>query len=265
MLSYIFMQRALMIALFLGVAIPCVGQILVLRKFSMLGDALSHTALAGVCIGLIVGISPTISAIILCAIASLLVSIISKKMKHNEEIAIAIMMSLGVGIAAILSGFVKSSVNLTSFLFGSIISITNTELYLIAGMSLIIIGIFVKYYYEFMFYSFNETEANRQNLNIKKIDILFSVLVGITISISARIVGALIISSLLVIPIACSLQLSKSYKNTMVLAIIFSVFFMVGGLILSYYLGLRPGGTIILLSCFILLLILLIKAIRKKT
>lgn len=264
MLSYVFMQRALVIAVFLGIAIPCVGQILVLRKFSMLGDALSHTALAGVCMGLIIGINPTISAIAFCVVASLLVSIISKRMKHNEEIAIAIMMSLGVGVAAILSGFVKSSVNLTSFLFGSIISISAADLYLIVGMSVIIVVIFTKYYYEFMFYSFNEAEANKQNLNIKKIDILFSVLVGISISISARIVGALIISSLLVIPIACSLQLSKSYKSTLILAIAFSVFFMISGLVLSYYLGLRPGGTIIIVSCFILLLILIIKGLRKK-
>lgn len=259
MLSYGFMQRALFVGLCVSIAIPCVGLILVLRKFSMLGDALSHTALAGVCFGLVVGISPTIGAIMSCIIASFSVSIIGKRMKYNEEIAIAVILSLGVGISGILSNYIKSSVNINSFLFGSIISISGREFALVIALTILILIIFFKYYYEFMFYAFNEKEAQKHYVNTRKIDILFTILIGLTISISARVVGALIISSLLVLPVACGLILGKSYKSTLLIAIFLSMLFVLSGLTISYYIGLSPGGAIVILGSITLMIILLYK------
>lgn len=253
MLAYEFMRRAFVVGILVGIAIPLVGQVLVLRRYSMLGDSLSHTALAGVCFGIIAGINPTISATVVAVLASFLVTIVGRFMKDNEEIAIAIIMSLGVGVTGILSGFIDSSVSITSFLFGSIVAISDGEFYTVIVLSLLVIFLSYKYYYQFMFYSFNEAEASRNGVAVKFVNGLFTVMVGLTIAISARIVGALIISSLLVIPVACGILLGRSYKSTMLVASMLSLLFMVAGISASFYLDLRPGGTIVVLACLTLI------------
>lgn len=264
MLAYVFMQKALLVGFLVALAIPLVGQVLVLRKHSMLGDALSHGALAGVCFGLIVGVNPTIAATIIAVVFSFAVSIVGRRMKENSEIAIAIIMSLGVGIAGILSGFIDSSVSITSFLFGSIVAISPGEFYTVIVLSLLVIVLSYLFYYQFMFYSFNELEASRNGVNVRAINFLFTIMVGLTIAISARIVGALIISSLLVIPVACGLLLSKSYKSNLIIAMIMSVIFTLGGITLSFYFDLRPGGTIVVLACVTLIFIMVLGRLQKN-
>ncbi|MDD3808941.1 MAG: metal ABC transporter permease [Erysipelotrichaceae bacterium] len=264
MLGYVFMQKALLVGFLVSLAIPLVGQVLVLRKYSMLGDALSHGALAGVCFGLIVGINPTIAATIIAVFLSFAVTVVGRKMRENSEIAIAIIMSLGVGIAGILSGFIDSSVSITSFLFGSIVAISQGEFYTVVVLSLLVIGLCYIFYYQFMFYSFNELEAGRNGVNVKAINFLFTVMVGLTIAISARIVGALIISSLLVIPVACGLLLSKSYKSNMLTAMALSSLFTLGGITMSFYFDLRPGGTIVVFACLTLIAIMTFQHFQKN-
>lgn len=263
MLAYEFMQRAFIVAIFIGVLIPFIGLILVLRRYSMLGDALSHVALSGVCLGVIAGYNPTFGSITACIIASMAVSYIGRNIKNYKEIAIAIIMSLGVGLTGILSGFVNSSVNLNSFLFGSIVSISDSEFYTIIILASLMLVILVIGYQYFMFYAFNEEEAKHYGIKVLFIDAIFTFMIGITISISARIVGALIISSLLVIPPACGLILGKSYKSTLIVSIILSIVFMVSGLIVSYYFDLRPGGTIVTLGCLVYIFIIFLSSKLK--
>lgn len=249
MFAYAFMQRAMMAGIIISIVIPCVGLILVLKRYAMLGDALSHSALAGVCAGLIIGWNPTLGAMISCVAATIIVSFIAKKIHYNKEIAIAVIMSLGIGISGILTGFISSNVNINSFLFGSIVAVSTSEFYTIAILAAVVIVLFIKNYYALMFYTYSEEEGREAGLRMQYTDILFTVMIGVTISISARIVGALIISSMLVIPAACGMLLGKSYFSTLIAAILISLFMMIAGLTISYYTGLKPGGTIVILSC----------------
>lgn len=264
MLSYEFMQRAFIVAILISILIPCIGLVLVMRRHAMLGDALSHVALAGVCYGILAGWNPTIGAIGFCVLASFMVSFIGRNMKYNKEIAIAIILSLGVGISGILSSFISSQVNLNSFLFGSIVAISDQEFTTIILLAISILCIFFYGYDYFMFYAFDDQEAKRMGVPIKFVDILYTFMVGITISISARIVGALIVSSLLVIPAACGLILGNSYRSTMMYAIALSLAFMIIGLSISYYLDLRPGGSIILISCICYMAVLILRKYHKS-
>ncbi len=255
-LQYDFMRRAFLVGLMLAVIVPCIGVVVVLRRLSMLGDALSHTSLAGVAAGLVLGINPIAGAAVMCVISALSIEFIRKKLPRYAELAIAVTMSAGVGLAGVLSGFVKSSANFNSFLFGSIVAISDFELLLVSLISLAVLAAFLLLYKELFFIAMDERAARLAGVPVKSIHFVFTILTAVTVSAAARTVGALIVSSLTVLPVACAMQLAKSYKQTVLASILFGVAFTIGGLFLSYYAGLKPGGTIVLIGVAFLVLLL---------
>lgn len=256
--QYAFMRRAFVVGIILAVIIPCVGVIVVLKRLSMMGDALSHSSLAGVTMGLLVGMNPVLGAMISCIIAAFGIEIIRKKMPEHAEMAIAIIMSTGIGLAGVLSGFVKNTANFNSFLFGSIVAISDFELYLVIVIGMIVLVAFILLYKELFFMSFNERGAKLAGVPVGLVNGIFTLLIAITVAIAARTVGSLIVSAMMVVPVACSLQWAKSYRQTVIFSALFGVCFMIVGLFLAYYVGLKPGGTIVLTGvvCFIASLII---------
>ncbi|NYB75811.1 metal ABC transporter permease [Sedimentibacter hydroxybenzoicus DSM 7310] len=263
-LEYDFMRRAFVVGILLAFIIPCVGIIVVLKRLSMIGDALSHTSLAGVAAGLVMSINPILGSIIACIIAALGIEIIRKKIPKYAEMSIAIIMSAGVGLAGVLSGFVKNSANFNSFLFGSIVAISNFEMLLVILISCTVMLIFFFLYKELFYIALDERAARLAGIPVKTVNFVFTILTAVTVSVAARTVGALIVSSLMVIPVACAMQFGKSYKQTVIYSVCFAVFFMVAGLYISYYQRLKPGGTIVLIGVICLILILIIKSITAS-
>lgn len=262
-LEYDFMRRAFIVGILLAIIIPCIGIIVVLKRLSMIGDALSHTSLAGVAAGLIFGINPILGAIVVTIIASFGIEAIRKKIPKYSEMSIAIIMSAGIGIAGVLSGFVTNSANFNSFLFGSIVAISDFEMILVLIISFLVIMSFILLYKELFYIALDERLARLSGVPVKKVNFVFTILTAITVSIAARTVGALIVSSIMVIPIACSMQFAKSYKQTLILSIIFANIFTIAGLFISYYLNLRPGATIVLIGVIVLMIILIVKRFFK--
>jgi zinc transport system permease protein len=262
-LEYDFMRRAFVVGILLAVIIPCVGIIVVLKRLSMIGDALSHTSLAGVAAGLVMSINPILGSVAACIIAALGIEAIRKKIPKYAEMSIAIMMSAGVGLAGVLSGFVKSSANFNSFLFGSIVAISNFEMSLVVLISSAVILTFFLLYKELFYIALDERSARLAGIPVKTINFIFTILTAVTVSVAARTVGALIVSSLMVIPVACAMQFGKSYKQTVIYSVCFAVFFMISGLYVSYYERLKPGGTIVLIGVICLVVILSIKGITS--
>lgn len=253
MLQYEFMQKAFLVGILLAIIIPLIGVVVVLKRMSMIGDALSHTSLAGVALGLILGINPIVGAIVACTLAAFSIEYIRKKIPKYAEISISIIMSVGISLASVLSGFVQSAMDFNSFLFGSIVAITDGELYLVVGVSILVIIVFLMFYKELMYLSFDEQSAKLAGVPVKRVNFIITLLTAITVSVASRSVGALIVSSLMVIPVACAMQLSKSYKQTVIYSVLFAVLFTIIGLTLSYYLSLKPGGTIVLVGVVILI------------
>lgn len=262
--QYAFMRRAFIVGIILAIIIPCIGVIVVLKRLSMMGDALSHSSLAGVTIGLLMGINPVLGAMISCIIAAFGIEVIRKKVPQHAEIAIAIIMSTGIGIAGVLSGFVKNTANFNSFLFGSIVAISDFELYMVMIIGLIVLITFILLYKELFFMSFNEKGAELAGVPVGLVNGIFTVLVAITVAIAARTVGSLIVSSMMVVPVACAMQWAKSYKQTVMYSALFGVFFMIVGLFLAYYVGLKPGGTIVLTGVATFVISLVIKKVIKR-
>lgn len=262
--EYPFMQKALLVGVLLGIIIPCIGTIVVLKRLSMLGDTLSHASLAGVAGGLVFGINPIAGATVTCIGAALGIEVIRRKIPQYAEIAIAIVLSMGIGGAAVLSGFVHNAANFNSFLFGSIVAINDTELYTIIILSIVVLIAFILFYKELFYVAFDERAARLAGIRINLINLIFTILTAVTVSISARTVGTLVISSIMVLPVACALQSGRGYRNTVILSMMYGVLFNVIGLFISYYGNLKPGGTIILLGVFWFLLTIIFKLIKNK-
>lgn len=252
--QYGFMQRAFIVGILLAAVIPCIGIVIVFKRLSMIGDALSHTSLAGVAAGLLLGLNPVATAAAFCILAALGIELIRKKMPRYAELSIAIMMSAGVGLAGVLSGFVKNAANFNSFLFGSIVAISDTELYLVVLVSVAVLLSFVLLYKELFYVSLDEQSARLAGVPVRTVNFLFTILIAVTVSIAARTVGALIVSSMMVIPVTCAMQFGRNYRQTLLWAVGLDVLFMIIGLFAAWYLGLKPGGTIVLCGVVFLLL-----------
>lgn len=254
--QYDFMQRAFITGILIAIITPCIGVVVVLKRLSMTGDALSHNSLAGVAAGLALNINPILGAVLFSIMAAFGIEKVRKSFPKYSEIAIAIIMSTGIGLAGILSGFVKNSANFNSFLFGSIVAISDFELYMVIGLSLIVILACGFLFKELFYMTFDEESARLAGIPVKIINVIFTLLTAITISISARTVGTLVVSSLMVLPVATAMQIARSYKQTVIYSISFALFFTISGLYISYYADLKPGGTIVLVGVLTLICVL---------
>lgn len=187
--NYAFMQRAFIVGILLAAIIPCIGIVIVCKRLSMIGDALSHTSLAGVAAGLILGLNPVLTAAAACVIASIGIEAIRRKIPRFSEMSIAVIMSAGIGLAGVLSGFVKNAANFNSFLFGSIVAISNGELYLVSAVSMAVLLMFLLMYKELFYVSLDEQSARLAGVPVKTVNFLFTVLIAVTVSVAARTEG----------------------------------------------------------------------------
>lgn len=267
MFDYVFMQNAFIAGFAIALVVPLIGVIVVLKRLSMIGDALSHGSLAGVAGGLIAGIDPIVGASIASISAALSIEIIRVKFVGYAELAIALVMSLGIGVAGILSGFVPNVANFNRFLFGSLVTISPHELIILLILAGIVLLLSVMFFRELFFVALDEHAARMAGVKVGAVNFLFVLMTALTVSIAARTVGALIVSSLMVIPVACALQLAGSYKQLIFISVGVAVVSSMFGLFLSYQFSLRPGATIVLVGLVILLFIFLGKffiGIKKR-
>jgi len=262
--EYAFMRRAFLVGILLALIIPCIGIVIVLKRLSMIGDALSHTSLAGVAAGLLLNVNPVLGATAACVAAAFGIEAIRKKMPRYAEMSIAIILSAGVGLAGVLSGFVGNAASFNSFLFGSIVAISDAELYTVAGVSGVILLSFVLLYKELFYLALDERAARLAGVPVGVVNSVFTILTAVTVSIAARTVGALIVSSMMVVPVACGMQFGKSYRTTLLWSMGFAEVFTVSGLFLAYYGSLKPGGTIVLVGVVCLLGIFAVRAILAR-
>lgn len=260
--EYAFMQKAILLGLILALASASIGIVIVLRRLSQVGDALSHTSLAGVAIGLISGLNPVLTAGITAVIAAFAIELLRKVFPKYSEISIAIVFSTGIGLSGILSGFTKTG-NFNSFLFGSIVAVSDGEAIAVAFLSMIVFFLSLIFRYAFCYISFDEEGASLSGVPVRYLNFLFTLMTALTVSLASRSVGALVVSSLLVLPVATAMQLERSYRSTQNWSLVFSVLYTFLGLLISFYLNLKPGGTIVLISVVGLLIGLAYKKISR--
>ena len=253
MFQYAFMQRAFIAGAVLGVAVPLVGVIMVLKRLSMIGDTLSHASLAGVAGGLIAGINPVAGATVACLAAACFIEGIRNRLESRGDLAIAIVMATGVGLAGVLSGFVPNSSTFSSFLFGSIVTVSDTELATIVVIGLGIIAYCALFSRELFWVALDERAARIAGVRTRLVNVSFIFICALVISIAARTVGALIVSSMMTVPVACALSVSRSWRQTCAVSSAVGLASVIVGLTVSYIWGLKPGGTIVLIQVAMLI------------
>lgn len=259
MFQYSFMQNAFLISIFISILCPCIGIFLVLRRYSMIGDTLSHASLAGVTLGLLFGQNPVIGAFVFTALCGALIEFLRGYFKKHTDLILAIVLSLSVGTAITLISSGKLHANADSFLFGSILTVTRLDMLMVLLLSAVSILLLVLLYHPLLYIAYDEETARIAGVRVKLINYLFSILVASAISVSVRIVGVLVLSSMIALPVATALQLEKGFRSTLLFSIAFSVTDIMLGLFLSYYLNVAPGGFTALVSVAVLILVLLAK------
>lgn len=259
------MQRALVAGIIIALICPLIGNFLVLKKYSMVGDTLSHSAFAGVSIGLLLGANAVMAAVIFTVLCSLFLEKLRGFYKQYEEMTMAIMLTLSVGIAITIISVANLNANIQSFLFGSIITVSDSDVYIMIALGILILLIISIFYNKLLFITFDEEGAKLSGINTKTINYIFAILTGITVAVTIRITGMLVISSILVLPVASSMQISRSFKTSVIFSILFGMADVIIGLIMSYILNCAPGGAIALASVFFMLLAIAINKMFKIT
>lgn len=259
-LSYEFMQRALIEGFLIAIITSLIGVFLVLKRLSLLGDSFAHASFGGIALGFVLGFNPLLTAFGFVTLAALGIDRLINKIKLYGESAIAIVLSFGMALALVLIGIAdKLDYNIFSYLFGSILTTSLNDIYL-ALFVLILILIFFKFNYKLLlFSSFNSDMAIVRNSKTKIVDRIFIILCALSIVVSIRAVGILLISALLVIPALIGLRLSNSFRNTFIIAAISSLIGIYLGIFISYFLDIPTGGTIVLSLIFLFIISIFIK------
>jgi zinc transport system permease protein len=248
-LQFGFMQRALISGIAIAINCSVIGLFLVLRRQSLFGDALSHVAFGGIAVGLFTNIYPIWTAFIVSILASLGITKLRQSAKISADSAVAVLLSSGLAIGVVLIGLAGGfSLDLYSFLFGSILLISSQDQAMILIITAIILAIMYKIYRKLMYVAFDEEQANVSGIDVAKLNYLFIILATVTVITSLRLVGVLLISSLIVIPNITAMVFGKGFKKTALISIIIAVLSVIGGIVTSYILNLAPGGTIVIIS-----------------
>jgi len=262
--AYEFMQRAFIVGIALAIIIPCIGFIMVLKRSSMVGDALAHTSLAGVAAGLLIGFNPIVGAIVACIIAVFAIEGIQKKLPKNRDLAMAIVLTVGISLAGILSTYIPSGMNFNSYLFGSISLVSQNDVVLIVSIAAIVLLTFLFIIKDLFLIALDERLAKLSGVKVSLINSLFTLLTAITVGIAAKTVGALIVSSLMILPAACAMQFEKGFFKTLLLAIGFGLIYTISGLFVAFYADQRAGATIVLIGAIIFIIVVIAKWIINK-
>lgn len=264
-LEFEFMQRALIAGVAVAITSSVIGLFLVLRRNSLFGDALSHVAFGGIAVGLAVSIYPLWTGLTLSILGALGITKLRQSAKIPADASVAILLSSGLALGLILislsGGF---TLDLFSFLFGSILLVSVEDTLAILAMTGIILSIIILLYRQLMYITFDEEQARVSGLPISKLNYLFVVLASVAVIVSMRLVGILLVSSLIVIPNITALQFGKGFKKTALISVSVSITSVVAGIAISYAANLAPSGTIVLVSIAIFLAVLAARYYSKK-
>lgn len=272
-LRFEFLQNAFGSGVIIGIIAPLLGVFIVVRRLSLISDALSHVTLSGIAFSLLLGkyipffytLNPLYMGIAFSVTGALFIEKLRTVYKQYQDLAVPIILSAGIGMGAIFislaDGFNR---DLMGYLFGSVSAVTRSDLWTIVGISVLVLVVVIGLYKELFLLSFDEEHAKASGIPAKAIHFIFIVLVALVIAASMRIVGILLVSALITLPVAASIRIAKGFKQTIFYSILFGEISVLGGLTLSYYLDIAPGGTIVMIAVLILLLTIGLKKLAWK-
>jgi zinc transport system permease protein len=244
-----FMQRAIISGIAIAISCSLIGLFLILKKFSLFGDAMAHVAFGGIALGLFLKSNPIWVSLIVSIIGGLSIIKLNSNKRIYADSSISVLLSLGIAMGLVLislsGGF---SIDITSYLFGSILLVNIEETLSTILLSVIVIAFVIFFYKQLIYLVFNEEQAIVNGINTVVLNILFIILATVTIVISIRLIGVLMVSSLLIIPNVSSLLLGYGFRKTIILSICFSLLSVILGILLAYEWNITPSGMIVLMA-----------------
>lgn len=261
-LKYSFIQRAFIAGSFIAITCSTLGMFLVLRKMSLIGDGLSHVSFGAIALGLFLGVYPFYVAIPVVIIASLLILKISEKARVYADTAIGIVSAVGIAGGIILASISKGfNIDLFSYLFGNILAISVTEVILSITLSSVVLAVIYFFYWDLFSITFDEEYAKTTGIKTNFINILLVILTAITVIISVKVVGIMLVSALLIIPSVTALQLSKGFKTAIIVAGVISLTSLLLGINISFLVDLPTGATIMMINVLFFIMAFVYKKI----
>ncbi|OZS78841.1 metal ABC transporter permease [Tetzosporium hominis] len=264
-LAYDFLRQAFISGILIGLIAPLLGVFIVVRRLSLIADALSHVTLAGIAGSLFLSqsvpalalLNPLYLGMASAEAGSTLIEKLRTLYKHYQELAIPIIMSGGLGLAALFISLADGfRTDLFSYLFGSVSAVSYQDMLIVIGVTLVVLVFLIGFFKELFVLSFDEEYAHATGLPAKWIHFLFMVVTALVIAASMRIVGILLVSSLMTLPVAAAMRLAKSFKGAILWSLLFGQTSVLIGLVCAFYLDLAPGATIVLTSILILLIVI---------
>lgn len=253
--AFEFMRLAFAGGTIVGVLAPIIGTFLVLRRYGLIGDGLGHVAFGGVAFGQLMRTDPILMALVYSTVAAVGMEQFRVKGRLGGDVAIAIFLSSGLALGLILARLARRSTDqLWTYLFGSVIALQPGDVIQIALIAFIVLGSLWVMRRELFFVTFDEETARASGVPVGFYNIALVLLAALTVVSAIQIVGLLLISALLVLPVAAALQVARSFRQTLLLGVGSSLLSVYGGLIGSYYLDTPPGPTIVLIALGIFLL-----------
>ncbi len=270
--AYEFMLRALAAGIVLGLLAPLIGSIVVVRRLSFIADTLGHFSLVGISASLLLttlGVSvlfeePLFLGLFFSIVGGLLIELFRRSYKNYREISMVIVISLGTALSAVFFSKAKATGSIYTYLFGSILTINNYYMYAILITFALVGLLFLFFGKQIIAISFDETSAKFLGINVNVFQMVFMITLSVVVSVMLEAAGVLLISSMMIIPVAAAMKLGWSFRSTLAIAIFFSEFSVFIGLWMSYSLNIPSGAAIVSVSIFILLIVASIKRIALR-
>ncbi|MGW4775823.1 metal ABC transporter permease [Streptomyces filamentosus] len=263
-----FMQRALLAAVLVGITAPAVGIYLVQRRQALMGDGIGHVAMTGVGLGFLLNSSPVWMATLVAVAGSVAMELIRAYGKTRGDLALALLFYGGMagGVLLINLAPTGSNANLTSYLFGSLSTVSPEDVTAISVLAAFVVLVTVGLRQQLFAVSQDEEFARVTGLPVRLLNLLIAVTAAVTVTVAMRVVGLLLVSALMVVPVAAAQQLSKSFRATFVLAVATGVAVTLAGTVTTYYVDVPPGSTIVLyaIGVFVLMTLLAAPLARRR-
>ena len=245
---YSFIVRGLEAGVIVAIIAPLIGIFLVLRRYSLIADTLAHVSLAGIAIGLLLRMNPVLAALGTAVVASLGIERLRTSKRVYGESALALFLSGSLALAVVILSLAHGfNASLFNYLFGSIVTVTDKDVYTVSILAVAVIVVLGIFYHQLVCVTFDEEAARVGGIPVRLVNTILIVLAAFTVALAIPIVGILLISALIVIPVVTALQLKKSFLRTIAYAEAVSLFSVVSGILVSFYLNLSTGGTIVLI------------------
>jgi zinc transport system permease protein len=250
MLEFDFMQRALVAAVLVGLAAPAVGVFLVQRRLALMGDGIGHVALTGVALGFLLGTAPVLTAVIVATAGAVIIELVRQHGRTSGDVALALMFYGGIAGGVLLIGLApgNTNANLLAYLFGSLTSVSPQDVVIIAALSAALLLTLLAVGRRMFAVCHDEEFARVSGLPVRTLNILLAVMAAVTVTVAMRVVGLLLVSALMVVPVASAQQLVRGFRGTVVVALGLGVVAALAGVTGSYYADTAPGAMIVVVA-----------------